>query len=490
MPRKPKEVLPGRNRFSFLAPIKGKTAKTYTFATSQAQRRPLFTFLVLLVLLFALIAIAKFLTSPKIAQKANEQVTKEVSTFSIGKAPTITLHAQVEKSQVIQIVAQSSGIVNKINVVDGKSVNRGTTLISLATNYQGGNAPSAQRQLAQSQYNTATTTQQLEKDIIAKQRDIANKTDENADQLRDITNQSLDETRSLVSLNESILSQIDTNLNTLENNNVGGANDATILQTKQLKAQLLSATNQARASLRQAEFTQDPNKPPAQLSDLQKDLAQKQLDLQEKTLALNVETARLQVALAQINEAIMFPAAPFAGSVERVHVKVGQNVTPGTILVTFSGNNNSLTAIALVPRNIAVNISQLQSSYLIINNQKVEELDPYVSKEATNGQLYSVIFGIPNQYAQTLTDQGFIDVEVPFGTNYTSASAPFIPLDAVHQTQDQAEVFTIDGDSAKGKKVTLGEVQGNFVQITSGLSAADIIIVNRNIVSGDKIKAN
>lgn len=491
MPRKPKRVFFSRlGNFvsSATAPVKRKSKTTYQFAAKQLRLRPLTSFVVLLIVLFALIAASNQITKPKEDTEPVESPVKEVQTFNIGQAPMVTLNAQVQKSGVVQIVAQAPGIVSRVHVTEGKSVKRGQTLISTGSNYNGASAASVSRQLAQTQYSSAKDTFNLQKEIIGKQREMADKTDSSADDLRSITNKSLGETRDLISLNENILGAVDANLKTLEDTNVGGVNDDLILQTKQLKAQLLAGLNQARSGLRSAEFAESGDKAPAQLSNLSRELAQKQLDLQEKSLALGLETARLQLKLAQISESVMFPSAPFAGTVERVHVRVGQTVSPGTPLVTLSGSSTTITATALVPRQVAQGINKLQSSYLEIDGEKIEAAPIYVSKEATNGQLYSVIFAVPEEHEAKVTDLAFIDVEVPVGQDFSAVAYPFIPLDAVEQTQDTAVVFTVDGDKAHGKNVTLGEVQGNFVQIISGLSATDVVILNRNIISGDKVK--
>ncbi len=493
MPRKSKRVFFARLRnlpSPALAWVKRKSNSISKFASTHLKARPLTSFAALLVILFVLIALSHQITKPKQADEKPEAQTKEVETFNVGGAPTVTLNAQIQKSGVVQILAQAPGIVSKIHTTEGKTVSRGTTLISTGSNYQGASAASVSRQLAQTQYSSAKTTGEIQKELINKQREIAEKTDSNADELRNITDKSLGETRDLISLNENILSTVDTNLKTLEDTNVGGANDVLILQTKQTKAQLLAGLSQAKSGLRSAEYAQSGDKPAAQLSDLGRDATQKQLDLQEKSLELNLEVSRLQVKLAQISESAMYPSAPFAGTVERVHVRIGQTVSPGTPLITLSGSSATITATALVPRNVATNLNKLENSYLILGSEKIETTPIYVSKEATNGQLYSVIFAVPEEHASKLTDLGFINVEVPIGQEFGQTSYPFIPLDAIQQTQDTAVVFVEKEGRALGKNVKLGQVQGSYAQIIEGLEAQDKIILNRNVISGDKVKVN
>jgi multidrug efflux pump subunit AcrA (membrane-fusion protein) len=64
---------------------------------------------------------------------------------------------------------------------------------------------------------------------------------------------------------------------------------------------------------------------------------------------------------------------------------------------------------------------------------------------------------------------------------------PFVPLDAVYQTEDTASVFVELGGSVKEKKITLGQIYGDFIQVESGLLKGDQVILNRNVVSGDKV---
>lgn len=470
------------------APLKEKSRIIYKRATIFAQARPLWTFFGLLLILLAAIVVGNFPTKPKVTDEEKAKEAIEVETYSIGQAPLLTIPAQIENEGVIQIEAQASAIISKINVKDGQSVKKGQLLISLASNYQGGNAASVQRQLAGVQAQTARITFDAQKDIIAKQREIAEKADSSADDLRDITEKSQDETKQQVNLNESILSQIEANINQLEASNVGGSNDALILQTKQLQSQFLAATNQARSALRAAEFQTDENKAPTQLSNLTREVTTKQLDLQEKTSSLSLEAANLQAKLAQISEATFFPVSPFTGTVERVHVRASQRVSPGDLLVTVSTSSKAVTAVAYVPQNIAQSVSKLSSSVLTIDSERFEVAPIYISSQATSGQLYSIVFEIPQAAQSNLTDKSFIDVQVPIGYSYTSQSVPYVPLDSVHQTQDTAVVFTVVDQKAHAKTVSLGQVQGNFIEITSGLEDKDVVILNRNIVAEDSVK--
>jgi RND family efflux transporter MFP subunit len=449
------------------------------------DRKPLTSFFVVLLVLFILIAVGSFLRKPK--QEATvTPPEKEVAAYSIGTAPTVKVQAQIEKSGVIKVVAQAPGIVSTINVSEGQEVGRGTTLVSLSSNYQGGNAASVQREIAYTTNKNAKDTLDIQKDVIKKQRDIANKSDDNSDQLRDITSKSIDETKSLLSLNQDIVSSLNSTLSTLESTNVGGANDAQILQTKQIISQYQSAVNQLQAGVRASEYQGAGDKPPADLSNMTKDLTQRQLDLQEKALNLSVEISGLQLKLAQIQEATMYPAAPFAGVVDRIYVTEGEAVNPGTPIALIHGAQK-LKAVARVPREIAQKLSQVDEATLSIDGKSYKTAPAYISTEATDGSLYSVIFDVPTDFQNNLTNNEFITVELPVGYADTSTAVPFVPLDAIYQSADASYVFVIRDGKATTKKIKLGSIIGQYAQVASGLSQGDEIILTRTVVAGDRV---
>lgn len=462
-----------------------KKRKVYTGKfVNFSRRKPLTSFGVILVILLALIIVSNVLTSPKPKAEETTLPTKNVEVYTIGESPKITVQAVVEKSGVVKVVALGGGVVQKINVEPGQEVSRGTNLVSMSTNYQGGNVFSAQRQLAQVQYKSVLDTYNTQKDLINKQKELANKSDENADELRRISNDSLSSTRSLISLNNEMLSAAEAAQAQAEANNDPQA----VAQAKSLRAQLMSANLQLETGLRNSEFSGSDTNPQAELSDISKDIAIKQLDLQQKALDLNKEVSRISVVIAQINEALMYPSAPFSGKVERIYVKEGQVVSPGTPLVQISGNSQSLIAVALLSREMSQGISKAVPSTLRFGKEEFSAVPFYVSTEATDGNLYSAQFSIPEEFSSEVADKGYITIEMPIDFPNTGSTVPFIPIDAVFQTQDQAFVFTAVKGKAKSTKVILGEVVGRYVEIKNGLGAEDRVILNRNVINGDPVK--
>lgn len=456
--------------------------KVVTFAST----RPFATLFSLLGMLLVLIVVGNIFRQPEEAVKKNEQQTKTVQVYRIGEAPKMTVQAQVEKSGVITITALSPGVVQNIYYVPGDYVGQGSTLLTTSTNYQGGNAAYLQTQIASRQLQNINETYDTQKEIISKQKEIANKTDENADELRDISQKSIDETNGLIAVNDNALKMIETIIDDLE---TGGATDTQILPYIQQKSQILSALNQLRSGLRNTEYSVAGDKPQAQLSDLQKDITLKQLDIQEKALDLNRDVARLQLQVAQVQAATMYPSSPFNATVQRVLVKIGEAVNPGTPLMILSQEieEDPIVAIAYVPREIALKTTYAEPSVLSIGKNSYETYPSYISRDAVQGNLYGIFFPIPDSYHQYVTDDGYINVTIPIGYYDTSATVPYIPIDSVYQTQEKAYVFIIEDSKAVARELTLGSVIGRYVEVEQGLKSGDVIILDRNVVGGDTV---
>lgn len=465
--------------------LSGRRKIYYSKSVAFIKRRPMASFFIAMAVLFLAIFLNALLTpQPKTAEK--DAVVKPVNIYRIGSAPRVNFSAKVDKEGVIQIVAQTPGIVSSVNVFEGQVVYRGSNLISLANNYQGGNALSVQRQMAATQYQNIKDTYETQKSLISNQKLLASKVDENSDEMRAITERSVGETRDLITLNASVIVSLEETIRTLEQT---GGDPATITQTRSLLVQARSANNQLYQGLRNSEYQASGQNPPAELSDLQRESTLKQLEVQEKALDLSREASRLQLVLAQISEATMYPAAPFEGIVQKVHVVLGQAVNPGMPLVTLAGTNKNATVTATVPAETAKKISDIEDSVLHIGGQEYLALPDYISTEATDGLLNSVTFALPDEVYDKVSDGEYIKIEVPIGNADTLETLPYIPIDIVSQTQDGAYVYVLKNNQAESKKITLGDVVGSNVAVLSGLSNLDQVILDRNIIDGEKVKA-
>lgn len=450
------------------------------------DRKPLLSFFLVLIVLLGLIVASSFFV------KKEEVITtaptiKNVEIYSVGEVPRISVQAQIRKSGVIRINALASGVIHKLNKKEGDRVKKGERLLSMAANYSGSNPLSAQRQLAQAQYSNVLATYDIQKEALGKQKDIANKTDENSDQMRDINAKSISDTQALISMNQEIINTLDANITTLSQT---PGNEAAILSAKQLKTQFTASNNSAKAALLATQQSTGSDKPTAHLSDLTRELTLKQLEIQEKQLDLNKEVSRLQLTIARINESLYFPTAPFSGVIERVMVKEKESITAGTpvMVISQTKEEDPITAIAFVSYDIASRVSMFDSSTLRVGNKSFEAVPSYISSEAVQGPLYAIYYPIPDYLNVDLISDGFITVDIPVGYPNTTSLVPFVPIDAVYQTREKSYVFVVKDNKATVREVVLGQVFGRYVEILSDFDRGEQVILNRNVIEGDEVK--
>jgi multidrug efflux pump subunit AcrA (membrane-fusion protein) len=454
------------------------------------RKRPLITFVSGLALLLGLIVLANFIRNPEPGAGPSAPEAKVVETYNIGTAPVAQIQGRVEKTGVITIVAQSGGVVRHIAAKPGETVGKGANLISLATNYQGANSASVQRQITQKSYQLSKDTLDQQKELIQKQKDVANTEDARDEELRKIDEDAVDEINELLDINEDILNSINDNLDDLvelQTASPSAETESLIENLRGTKANQLSAVFGLRQQLRSEEYTVDENEEPTKLRELNKEIALKRLELQEKSLQLEHEVAYLNYKVALITESLMYPSAPFAGTVERVHVRVGEVVSPGDPLITFTGNKQRLSVVAFVPENIARNISPLDASTILINNDEYSTVPLHISTEATDGLLFSVIYDVPDEYAAQISDNSIVTIKIPIGFADTNGVVPSVPIDIIHQLQDTSFVYIVQDGKAVSREVKIGEIYGSQVQILEGLESGETVIMNRNVIEGDLV---
>ncbi len=476
---------------TFFTSLKSRSSSAFrhlrTRTTRLVNRFPLLSFVLILGTLVALIAIGNQFRKPKTDTTQSAPVVKEVEIYTLDSSPQIQVQAQVEKSGVIKLVALTGGVVQKIHFTEGEHVNRGSRVISLSSNYQGGNTSSVARQISYKNYQFQVDTYDVQQEMIARNQAIAIRGETQQAELRDIARRSIGETQSLITLNEEILSSLDDQIEVLEVSDPLGQ----LVGVKSQKAQVLAALNGLRSGLRNTEYLNSENQEPASIGRLTRDNTLRQLEIQEKSLTLSRDLAALNLKLSQITESLMFPASPCPGTVERVLVKIGQNVTPGTLLATIRGDLNTASAVALVSSDVAQSTSRLAESTALISGHQVALQTRYISQEPTEGTLHAITFTVPDEVASTLSDGSFLQVSLPVGIGIYSTGSTYIPLDAVYQSQNTATVYVAESQAdqlrAKSRVVTLGHVYGRFVEVLNGIQAGDKVIINRNVIEDDLV---
>ncbi len=460
----------------------------------ELNRRPFGSFLGVLFALVMIAAVGSYWRRPdaKPEQPARDPIA--VTVLSVGERPMVTVPATVQKTGVVKVAAQSGGIVQKVSVTPGQHIRRGQQLVSLSTGYAGGSAQPLQRQIAYKSFIASKENLPTQLELIEKRKQIAQAAETQAAELRTISRASLDDTRSLISLNEQILATIDEQLVALESTNVAGSNDVAIQSLKSSKAGVLSGLSALRSGLRATEYQANDDQEPALVARVSRDLTLQQLDLERKGVQLGLEIAELNYKLAKFSESLLYPASPCTGTVERVYVRFGQSLNPGSQIAEVVCDVTGTQAIGLASETVARTLLQGgESVFTTANGATVSAEILAVSAEPTDGPLFSItaVLFADADPSRMPPDASYGTLSIPVGGETTSASVPFVPLDAIYQTQTQSFVYVVQQEAdkliASLREVQLGAVFTTNVEVRSGLQNGDRVILSRSVSAGDVV---
>lgn len=153
---------------------------------ARLEKSPIGSFIVIVALLFGVIAIASTLRAPETAEELPGRAVKTSRLFEAGvDGSRLSVSAQVKKSDVIDIVALTPGIVKSIAVRPGQTVVPGQTVAVLTGDYASGTAALAQKR-ATLQTSLTERTYAIEKEIADLQEEIIDDDGSKSDEEEDL----------------------------------------------------------------------------------------------------------------------------------------------------------------------------------------------------------------------------------------------------------------------------------------------------------------
>ena len=209
-----------------------------------------------------------------------------------------------------------------------------------------------------------------------------------------------------------------------------------------------------------------------------------------------VSNGEAQVAAAKARERSVWQQlddtsvkAPFSGLVSTRPASIGDNVSPGTVLLTII-DPSSMRLEALVPADQVIQITRGATVDFKIRGIA----DPFVGRvERLNAtadpvtRQVAVFVSLPNVGGKLIAG---LFAEGRVQTN--SREGIVVPLAAVDETGAVPFVTRVRDDKAERVDVTLGarEASTEQVEVTKGLAAGDVVIVGsaRGIAPGTPIR--
>ena len=195
-----------------------------------------------------------------------------------------------------------------------------------------------------------------------------------------------------------------------------------------------------------------------------------------KVAEAEVNAASAAVANAQENLNNTTVSSPISGLVANRSVTMGQVVAAGTQLMAVEDISGVYVVVNIEQSDLA-KIKLGQQAKVAVDTYRdrsftgtVEIINPSANKSA---RVFSTKIKVNNR-DHLLKPGMFAKVSIKTGE---SKEVPVVPQEALASVQGMYFVFIADGDKAKRQQVEIGEMINQSVEIKSGLSAGQKVIV-------------
>ena len=194
-------------------------------------------------------------------------------------------------------------------------------------------------------------------------------------------------------------------------------------------------------------------------------------------LTAQYEAAKAVLALAELDLKETTITAPISGYIAERNAKVG-NLTESfqRERMFHIVQQKALQGIVYLPESEMASISAKQNASLKIAalgnatvSGYVERISPVV--DATTGT-FKVTLTVPNTTGRLKAGM-FSEVSIDYDTH---ANATLLPRKALLTIDDQTSVFVVEEGVAKKLDVTTGFENGEFIEITNGLTGSETVV--------------
>ncbi|MXV17247.1 efflux RND transporter periplasmic adaptor subunit [Hufsiella ginkgonis] len=210
---------------------------------------------------------------------------------------------------------------------------------------------------------------------------------------------------------------------------------------------------------------------------------------------VKVEQAKAEVALAKLHLSFTEIRAPFAGTIDRIPLKLGSLVDEGELLTSLSDNSqvfayfNVSEPEYLDYQTNVKNRANNKVGLLLANNQPlpykgdVETIESEFDSE-TGNIAFRAKFPNPDKLLKH-GETGKVQMTVPL------RNALIIPQKATYEIQDKIYVFVVGADKkAKSREITITSKMPDLYVVESGISGTDKILLDgvQKVKEDDRIE--
>ncbi len=206
-----------------------------------------------------------------------------------------------------------------------------------------------------------------------------------------------------------------------------------------------------------------------------------------QTAQANIESQKVTIANYQDNLKNTVIKAPISGVISDKSLNIGQMATQGGVLAKIN-DISSIYAIIQVPQEKISSVKIGQTAKVTLDGSDktysgtVQTMD--LSADATS-RVFNCKVKLDNG-DKSLLPGVYAKVQLD---NDTKTEVITVPVNALVGNEGDYSVLINDNGAAKKQKVTIGETDGNNVEVTSGVQAGDKVICTNTstLQDGDAI---
>jgi len=212
-----------------------------------------------------------------------------------------------------------------------------------------------------------------------------------------------------------------------------------------------------------------------------------QMEVDQARMRADSNKALAASAKAELERSVI--KAPIDGFINKLPVEVGEYLQPGTLVAEIVDFDTIKVVVDVPERDVGFLTDG--DHVVIIANHRYSDREhhgtiTYISQLAEDTTFTSRIeVSIPNPDRQLRTGQ-IVDVRL---TRQVIPNAIVIPLGAVIPRENDYVAYVVNDGKARRREIRIGVIQGHTVQILSGLSAGDQLIVDgqRYVADGQDV---
>jgi len=191
--------------------------------------------------------------------------------------------------------------------------------------------------------------------------------------------------------------------------------------------------------------------------------------------------AALDAAEARLDRAVIH--APISGVLDRLLVEVGEYVSPGDLVCKIVDVGTVKAVVDVSERDVPF-LSVGESTEVLVDVRgrtesragKITYISELADQQTRTSRVEVAVVNPPGQAGRRLLRSGQL-VRVRL-TRRVLSNVIMVPLQAVIPLEDGKAVYVVEGDVAQRRELELGFIKGRSVQVLSGLSGGERLIVS------------